>query len=141
MPSAKADYENVATVVFSHPVIGTIGLTEDEAVSKYGLENLKIYNSTFVNLWYGPFYNGGVGDKPYTKYKLITLLPNEKVIGLHSIGMGSDEVVQGFAIAMKMGATKADFDNAIAIHPTAAEEFVTLAPWGLSNEHIKQLKK
>ena len=123
-PHAKADYENVATVVFSHPPIGTIGLTEEQAIKKHGSENLKIYNSTFVNLWYGSFYNGGVGEKPYTKYKLITLLPNEKVVGLHAIGMGSDEVLQGFAVAMKLGATKADFDNAVAIHPTAGEEFV-----------------
>ena len=55
--------------------------------------------------------------------------------------MSSDEVIQGFAVAMKMGATKADFDNALAIHPTAAEELVTMAPWGTSNEHIKELKK
>ena len=64
--------------------------------------------------------------------KLVTLLPTEKVIGIHSIGMGSDELLQGFGVAMKMGATKADFDNCVAIHPTAAEELVTMAPWGLA---------
>jgi glutathione reductase (NADPH) len=122
----------VPTVVFSHPVIGTIGMTEEEARAKYGNDNIKVYNSTFVNLWYGPFYGGGVGDKPQTKYKLVCLLPTERVIGLHCIGMASDEVIQGFGVAMKMGATKADFDNCVAIHPTAAEEFVTMAPWGLA---------
>jgi len=141
LPNAKADYTMVPTVVFSHPVIGTVGDTEVEAVEKYGKDNLKIYNSTFVNLWYGNYYGGAVGDKPYTKYKLICLLPDEKVVGLHAIGMGSDEVLQGFSVAMKMGATKADFDNAVAIHPTAAEEFVTLAPWGLSSQHLTTFKK
>lgn len=140
LPKAKADYSLIPTVVFSHPTIGTIGLTEEEAIKQYGKEHIKAYNSTFVNLWYGSFYDGGVGDKPFTKYKLVTLLPDEKVIGLHSIGLASDEVIQGFAVAMKMGATKADFDNAIAIHPTAGEEFVTLPPWGLSPSHVKDLK-
>lgn len=129
---SKADYENVPTVVFSHPPIGTVGLTEQEAKEKYGEENLKIYTSGFVNLWYGPYYNGEQGDKPISKYKLITLLPEEKVIGVHLIGDGSDEVLQGFGVAMKMGATKADLDSCIAIHPTAAEELVTLPKWGAS---------
>ena len=128
--NSKADYTLVPTVVFSHPPIGTIGLTETEAITKHGQENIKIYTSSFVNLWYGPWYNGEPGVKPVSKYKLITLLPSEKVIGLHIIGDASDEVLQGFAVAMKMGATKSDFDSCIAIHPTAAEELVTLAPWG-----------
>ena len=70
--------------------------------------------------------------KPKTAMKLVCLLPEEKVVGLHVIGMGADEMLQGFAVAMKMGATKADFDSSVAIHPTAAEEFVTMPPWGLS---------
>lgn len=132
MPLARADYTFVPTVVFSHPVIGTIGYTEAEAKKEFGEANIKIYNSSFVNLWYGPFYGGGVGDKPMTRYKLVCQGPTEKVIGLHCIGMASDEVLQGFGVAIKMGATKADFDNCVAIHPTAAEEFVTIAPWGLA---------
>lgn len=132
MPNAKADYENVPTVVFSHPVIGTVGLTEAEAVAKHGADNLKVYTSTFSNLWYGPWVVENLDDKPKTAMKLVTLLPEEKVIGIHMIGMGSDEALQGFAVAVKMGATKADFDSCIAIHPTAAEELVTLAPWGIS---------
>lgn len=75
------------TVVFSHPVIGTIGYTEDQAKAKYGEANIKVYNSSFVNLWYGPYYKGGVGDKPITKYKLIVAGPEERVVGLHCIGM------------------------------------------------------
>lgn len=131
-PTAKADFSFVPTVVFSHPVIGTCGYTEAEAIEKFGAENLKIYNSSFVNLHYGIFYDGGPGDKPISKIKLICEGPKERVVGLHLIGMGSDEVLQGFGVAMKMGATKADFDNCVAIHPTAAEEVVTLAPWGMS---------
>jgi glutathione reductase (NADPH) len=86
MALAKADYNMVPTVVFSHPVIGTCGMTEEQAIERYGQENIKVYNSSFVNLWYGPFYNGGVGDKPMTRYKLVCLLPQETVIGLHAIG-------------------------------------------------------
>jgi len=71
-------------------------------------------------------------DKPKTSYKLITAGENEQVVGLHIIGMGSDEVLQGFGVAMKMGATKADFDSCVAIHPTAGEELVTMGTWGTS---------
>jgi glutathione reductase (NADPH) len=84
---AKADYTDVPTVVFSHPTIGTIGLTEKEAIEKYGKDNLKIYNSTFVNLWYASYFEGGPGNKPLSKYKLICLGPEEKVVGLHCIGL------------------------------------------------------
>ncbi len=131
MANAKADYNDVPTVVFSHPPIGTCGLTEEDAKAKYGAENIKVYTSTFTNLWYGT-YDLEPDDKPKTAMKLVTLLPTEKVIGLHCIGMGSDELLQGFGVALKMGATKADFDSCVAIHPTAAEEFVTMAPWGMS---------
>lgn len=132
IPTARADYDFVPTVVFAHPTIGTCGLTEPKAIELYGAENIKVYTSDFVNLYYGTFYEGNAGDKPITKYKVICLGPEERVIGLHLIGMSSDEVLQGFGVAMKMGATKTDFDNCVAIHPTAAEELVTLAPWGLS---------
>ncbi len=137
MPDAKADYDLVPTVVFSHPVIGTIGLTEQKAREKYPEESLKVYTSTFVNLYYGTFLKGEGGNKPLSKYKVICQGPDEKVVGVHAIGMGSDEVLQGFGVAMKMGATKADFDSCVAIHPTAAEEMVTLAPWGMSPKNKK----
>jgi len=129
--NAKVSYENVPTVIFSHPPIGTVGLTEKEAKDKYGEDNLTIYRSKFANLQYG-IYDVEAEDKPKTSMKLICAGKEEQVVGLHVIGEGADEMLQGFALAMKMGATKADFDSCVAIHPTAAEEFVTLFPWGLS---------
>lgn len=130
----KASYENVPTVVFSHPTIGTIGLTEAQAVAKYGQANLQIYKSTFVNLYYSMF-NMAPADKPKTFVKLICAGITEQVVGLHIIGLAADEMLQGFGVAMKMGATKADFDACVAIHPTAAEEVVTLGTWGTSPYH------
>jgi glutathione reductase (NADPH) len=120
-PDAKLSYENVPSVVFSHPPIGTIGLTEEEAKKKYGEDKLKIYNTKFGNMFFSV-----TEAKEKTAMKLICLLPEEKVIGCHIIGRGADEMMQGFAVAVKMGATKADFDNCIAIHPTSAEELVTM---------------
>ena len=128
----KASYENVPTVVFSHPPIGTIGMTELEAIDKYGGDNIKIYQSKFANLYYGIWNDVGAETKPKTAMKLVCAGAAEEVVGLHVIGIGADELLQGFGVAMKMGATKADFDNCMAIHPTAAEELVTLHPWGLS---------
>jgi len=128
---AKVSYEYVPTVVFSHPPIGTIGVTEAQAIEKYGEDNVKVYRSKFANLYYGP-WNVEADDKPKTGMKLICAGETELVVGLHVIGMGADEMLQGFGIAIKMGATKADFDACVAIHPTASEEFVTMFPWGLS---------
>lgn len=128
---AKVSYEGVPTVVFSHPPIGTVGLTEKQAIEAYGEDNIKVYKSKFANLFYGIF-DVEADDKPKTAMKVITTGPTEKVVGMHVIGIGADEMLQGFGVAMKMGATKADLDSCIAIHPTASEEFVTLAPWGLS---------
>lgn len=118
---AKLDYTDVATVVFSHPVIGSVGLTEEKAIAKYGAENIKVYKSSFTPM------NTALGDnrQPSTM-KLVTLGEDEKIIGLHGIGYGVDEMIQGFSVAIKMGATKADFDNTVAIHPTGSEEFVTM---------------
>ena len=118
---AKLDYSNIPTVVFSHPPIGTVGLTEAQAIELHGKENLKIYKSSFVDMFFA------LSDhKPRTLVKLITHGEDEKVLGCHIIGRAADEVIQGFAVAIKMGATKADLDNTVAIHPTAAEELVTL---------------
>lgn len=131
---AKISYENIPTVVFSHPPIGTVGLTEVQARAQY--DAVKVYTSRFVNMHYGIVNSTDEGGKPHAKptttMKLVCVGPEEKVVGLHVIGMGADEMLQGFGVAVKMGATKADFDNCIAIHPTAAEELVTMAPWGLS---------
>ncbi|WP_220719275.1 glutathione-disulfide reductase [Agarivorans litoreus] len=119
--NAKMDYDLIPTVVFSHPAIGTIGLTEPEAMAKYGENNIKVYNSSF-----GAMYTAVTQHRQVTKMKLICAGDEQKVVGLHGIGLGMDEILQGFGVAMKMGATKADFDACVAIHPTSAEEFVTL---------------
>ncbi|KAJ0412327.1 hypothetical protein ATCC90586_009517 [Pythium insidiosum] len=136
MPEAHFAYENIPTVVFSHPPIGTVGLTEEQARAQYGDDKIKIYKSRFVNMHYGIVNEvdaaGQAKPKPMTAMKLVCAGPEEKVVGLHVIGLGADEMLQGFGVAVKMGATKADLDNCVAIHPTAAEEFVTMAPWGLS---------
>ena len=118
---AKLDYTDVATVVFSHPVIGAIGLTEEKAIAKYGSENIKVYKSSFT-----PMYTALGDNRQPSTMKLVTLGEDEKIIGLHGIGYGVDEMIQGFSVAIKMGATKADFDNTVAIHPTGSEEFVTM---------------
>ena len=118
---AKLDYTDVATVVFSHPVIGSVGLTEEKAIAKYGAENIKVYKSSFT-----PMYTALGDNRQPSTMKLVTLGEDEKIIGLHGIGYGVDEMIQGFSVAIKMGATKADFDNTIAIHPTGSEEFVTM---------------
>ncbi|MGT2959612.1 glutathione-disulfide reductase [Streptococcus caballi] len=120
-PNAKMDYKDVATVIFSHPAIGSVGLSEEAAIAKFGQENIKVYRSTFTSM-----YTAVTRHRQACKMKLVTLGQEEKVIGLHGIGYGVDEMIQGFAVAIKMGATKEDFDNTVAIHPTGAEEFVTM---------------
>ena len=120
-PEEHLNYDNIATVVFSHPAIGTVGLTEQAAREQYGDDNVKVYNSTFTAM-----FSALTRYRQATKMKLVTVGKEEKIVGIHSIGLGSDEMLQGFAVALKMGATKADFDNTVAIHPTSAEEFVTM---------------
>lgn len=120
-PDAKMDYDLVPTVVFSHPPIGTIGLTEPEAIAKYGEENVKVYQSGFTAM-----YTAVTKHRQPCKMKLVCAGDDEKVVGLHGIGYTVDEMIQGFGVAMKMGATKADFDSVVAIHPTGSEEFVTM---------------
>ncbi|XP_004855473.1 glutathione reductase, mitochondrial [Heterocephalus glaber] len=118
---SKFDYDNIPTVVFSHPPIGAVGLTEDEAIHKYGKDNVKIYSTTFT-----PMYHAVTTRKTKCVMKMICANKEEKVVGIHMQGIGCDEMLQGFAVAVKMGATKADFDNTVAIHPTSSEELVTL---------------
>uniref|UniRef100_A0A8C4R4P8 Glutathione reductase, mitochondrial n=2 Tax=Eptatretus burgeri TaxID=7764 RepID=A0A8C4R4P8_EPTBU len=118
--NARLDYTNIPTVVFSHPPIATIGLTEAEAEAKYG-QNTKVYHSTFT-----PLYYAVTEHKRKCVMKLVCANANEQVVGLHMQGMGCDEILQGFAVAIQMGATKANFDATLAIHPTSAEELVTL---------------
>ena len=118
----KLSYENIPTVVFSHPTVGTVGLTESEAREKYG-DAVKVYKSTFKALYFAMLPEE---HKEPTAYKLIVQGPEERVVGVHIIGMGSDEVMQGFGVAVKMGARKQDLDDTVAIHPTSAEELVTM---------------
>ncbi|PMG30504.1 glutathione-disulfide reductase [Shewanella sp. 10N.286.52.C2] len=121
MTDAKMDYSVIPTVVFSHPPIGTMGLTEPEAIEQYGEANVKVYSSGFTSM-----YTAVTAHRQACKMKLICAGDTEVVVGIHGIGFGMDEILQGFGVAMKMGATKADFDAVVAIHPTGAEEFVTM---------------
>lgn len=120
MQGRHLDYSLIPTVIFSHPTIGTIGLSEDEARHEYG-DQVKVYETTFTAMFYA------LGDKKQRSHmKLVTAGADEKVVGCHVFGEGADEMMQGFAVAMQMGATKADFDDTVAIHPTSAEELVTM---------------
>lgn len=120
-PTEHLDYNLIPTVVFSHPPIGTVGLTEPQAIEQYGTENVKVYKSTFTSM-----YTAVTQHRQPCRMKLVCAGPEEKIVGLHGIGFGVDEMIQGFAVAIKMGATKKDFDNTVAIHPTGSEEFVTM---------------
>lgn len=118
---AHLEYKDIPTVVFTEPPIGTAGLTEEEAVEEYGEGNLKIYKTSFTSM-----HSSITNNRQKAYMKLVTAGEDEKIVGLHGIGQGMDEMLQGFAVAVTMGATKADFDRTVAIHPTAAEEFVTM---------------
>lgn len=120
-PDEYLDYDNIPTVVFSHPPIGTVGMTEAQAIEKYGRQAVKVYQSTFTAM-----FSAVTQHRQLTKMKLVCVGEEEKIVGIHGIGFGMDEILQGFAVALKMGATKKDFDNTVAIHPTSAEEFVTM---------------
>ena len=120
-PNEHLDYRLVPSVVFSHPPIGTVGLTEQQAIAQYGAENVKVYKSSFTSM-----YTAVTQHRQACRMKLVCVGKEEKIVGLHGIGFGVDEMIQGFAVAIKMGATKADFDNTVAIHPTGSEEFVTM---------------
>jgi glutathione reductase (NADPH) len=121
MEGRHLDYQNIPTVVFSHPPIGTVGLTEAQACEQYGDDDVKAYTSSFVSLYYGVCEHKG-----RSHMKLVTVGSDERVVGVHMIGEGSDEILQGFAVAVKMGARKQDLDDTVAIHPTGAEELVTM---------------
>lgn len=119
-PEARLDYADIPSVVFSHPPIGSVGLSEPDARATFG-DAVRVYTSSFTGL-----YHGVTQRKTRTHMKLVVVGPEERVVGIHSIGIGSDELIQGFAVALKLGAKKADFDRTVAIHPTAAEELVTM---------------
>lgn len=118
---ARLNYNAVCSVVFSHPPVGSVGLSEQEAIARFGKEEIKIYTTRF-----NPMFDALSEEKTPTAMKLVTQGPQEKIIGLHIIGYGADEMLQGFGVAVSMGARKQDFDNTLAIHPTSAEELVTM---------------
>jgi glutathione reductase (NADPH) len=120
MEDRYLDYENIPSVVFSHPPIGTCGLTEVQAREQFK-NDVKVYLSEFV-----PMFNSLTAHRQKAHMKLITAGRAETVVGCHLIGAGSDEMLQGFAVAIRMGATKKDLDDTVAIHPTGAEELVTM---------------
>ena len=120
MSGRHLDYRLIPTVIFSHPPIGTVGLTELEARALHG-DAIEVFLSDFM-----PLYHGLTERRRRAEMKLVTVGAEKRIVGLHVIGMGADEMLQGFAVALRMGATKADFDDTVAIHPTSAEEFVTM---------------
>jgi len=119
-PDRHLSYEMIPTVVFTHPPIGTVGLSESEARAEFG-DAVKVYVADFT-----PMYHALTRRKVHTDMKLVCVGAQEKIVGCHIIGAGADEMLQGFAVAIRMGATKRDFDDTVAIHPTSAEELVTL---------------
>jgi len=128
---AIMDYDMIPTVVFSHPTMAVMGLTEDQAIERYGADAVTIHKLTWVNMMYSrEFLVEGHGPMPpKTRAKIVCIGSEQRVVGLHMIGLAVDEMLQGFGVAIKMGATKADFDSIVAIHPTSSEELVTIAPW------------
>jgi glutathione reductase (NADPH) len=121
MADRHLSYDVIPTVLFSHPPIGTVGMSEQRAREHYPNEPVKIYTSEFVPMFYAL-----TDIKPQTAMKLVCVGADERIVGCHVIGLGADEMIQGFAVAMTMGARKRDFDDTIAIHPTSAEELVTM---------------
>lgn len=120
MTDRKLDYDCIPSVVFSHPTIGTVGMTESEARARFG-DDVKVYRTEF-----NPMYHAFTRHKTRAAMKLVTVGADERIVGCHVFGLGADEMLQGFAVAIRMGATKRDFDDTVAIHPTNAEELVTM---------------
>jgi thioredoxin reductase (NADPH) len=122
--TATMDYQNVPTTVYTPLEYGCVGMVEEDAIAKYGESNIEVYHSYFKPLeWTIPHR----GDNACYA-KLVCVIPEkERVVGLHICGPNAGEMTQGFAVAVRMGATKADFDNTVGIHPTTVEEFTTMA--------------
>jgi glutathione reductase (NADPH) len=117
----QMSYDNIATAVFSYPEAATVGLTEEEARAQYGNDAIKVYRSKFR-----PMYYVLPGKEEKTLMKLVVQIETDRVLGAHMVGDYAGEIIQGVAIALKMGATKAQFDATVGIHPSSAEEFVTM---------------
>ena len=120
MSERRLAYELIPTVIFTPPPIGTVGMTEAVAREAFGAD-VRVYETRFTPMLYA-FSE----DKLQTAMKLVTTGDDDRIVGLHIIGDGADEMLQGFAVALRMGATKAQFDDTVAIHPTSAEELVTM---------------
>lgn len=120
-PSSKLDYSIIPSVAFTHPPMGKVGMTEEQAKATYGEKHVKVYKQKFTQLFYEV-----TKHKQPTLIKLVCKLPEERVIGVHAIGRGVDEMIQGYSVALTAGATKMDYDNTLAIHPTTSEAFVAL---------------
>jgi len=118
-PDRHLDYRLIPTVVFSHPPIGSVGMSEAEA--RAACDDVEVFHHDFM-----PLYHGITARRRRAEVKLVTTGKERRIVGLHAIGMGADELLQGFAVALRLGATKRDFDDTVAIHPTSAEELVTL---------------
>jgi glutathione reductase (NADPH) len=121
--TARLEYNNIPSVVFAHPEVGSIGMTEPQAREAFGDSQIKIYNSSFTAMYYAMI---DPAEKQPSSYKIICAGDEERVVGLHIMGLGSAEMLQGFGVAVKMGARKRDLDSCVAIHPTSAEELVTM---------------
>jgi glutathione reductase (NADPH) len=119
-PERHLEYSMIPTVVFTHPPIGTVGASEAEARAEHG-DAVKVYVADFT-----PMYHALTEKKTHTDMKLVCAGKDQRIVGCHIIGAGADEMLQGFAVAIRMGATKQDFDDTVAIHPTSAEELVTM---------------
>ncbi len=117
---SRLDYELVPTVVFSHPPLGTVGMTEEQARQRHG-DAVKVFRSGFR-----PMLHALAGSPQRSLFKLVCVGDEETVVGLHLLGEGSDEILQGFAVAIKRGITRRDLEDTVAIHPTSAEEIVLM---------------
>ncbi|WP_372012449.1 glutathione-disulfide reductase [Pseudoxanthomonas sp. 10H] len=117
---AKLDYRNVPTVVFSHPPLGTVGLSEERAREEHG-DAVRVYTSRFR-----PMLTALVDSPQRSLFKLVCVGEEERVVGIHLLGESADEILQGFAVALKLGVTKRQLDDTVAIHPTSAEEVVLM---------------
>lgn len=120
-PDSILDYDNIPTVMFTHPPMGTVGLTAAQARARYGDADVQVYATRFPPMRYAL-----TSHAIDTAFELVVVGETQRVVGVHMVGDTVDEMLQGFAVALKLGATKRDFDNTVAIHPTSAEELVTL---------------
>lgn len=125
LKNSKLDYDRIPSVVFSEPNCGATGLTEPEAIEKYGKDQIKVYHTKFRAMYYDVFSEPERSQNP-TEYKLITVGKEEEIVGLHLIGDEVSEAMQAWGVVVKMRGKKSDLDACVAIHPTSAEELVTL---------------